>query len=201
MSAYQTASYQQWSREAEVQKQLESQRPSRPQSKYTTEQLQQMAQVSPPFVSRTATQKTCGQNLDEIAVKASNESLLHTPITAYEPSCCPNSSSCPTDVQWQARFKGCSPVFANGPAMSCEVAPLGDRYWVADMNPLLYERQLISGAEWNPYQHFNARQMFTQFLTKDIRKTTDPYTRPIRSLDETYCQQLQTRGPPRFTSF
>jgi hypothetical protein len=81
------------------------------------------------------------------------------------------------------------------------VAPLGDRYWVADTNPLLFERSIMQQAEQNPYDYMQARQMWMQFLMKDIVPVKDPYTREISNLDQSYCAKLATQGPPRYTNF
>lgn len=133
--------------------------------------------------------------------QASAEIADEIPFTALDTPCCPNPPTCPEREEWRFKFKGCPPTFATQPSMQCEVAPLGDRYWVADLNPLLYERGLVSGAMWNPYQHMQARQGFIQFLTADMKKTTDPYSRPIKSLGDSFCVQQQRRGPPPYTQF
>jgi hypothetical protein len=83
------------------------------------------------------------------------------------------------------------------------VAPLGDRYWVADLDPLKFERSLMQAAEPNPYDFMNARQMWMQFLNKDLVERGDPYTRPLPSnnLSASYCMRQNTQGPPAYTNF
>lgn len=117
------------------------------------------------------------------------------------PPCCPIPPPCEEKLGWRARYKGCETTFAtDNPNNQCKVNPKGERYFVADLNPLIYERGLISGAKWNPYEHFNARQMFTQFISTEIRKDSDPYAKPIEDLNQTFCAQKARLGrPPEYT--
>lgn len=142
-----------------------------------------------------------GSQLQDATVQAYNDILKQTPITAFDPKCCPNPPLCGENVLWKGTFKGCPTTFATDPSMSVEVAPLGDRYWVADLNPLMYERSIIMGAEWDPYQHMRARQGWAQFLSADLRRNTDKYTQPLNNIDDTFAAKFKTQGPPAFTLF
>ncbi len=140
--------------------------------------------------------------LAQAGTQAYQDTTAQTPVTAFDIQCCPNPPPCQEEIAWRARFKGCPPTyFADQPQLQCEVTPLGDRYWVADINPLLYERSIAQQAEPNPYSHMQARQLWMQFLMHDLVQVRDPYTRPISGLDQAYCSQLKTQGPPRFTQF
>jgi hypothetical protein len=143
------------------------------------------------------------QNLAQAETQAYADTMneMQKNTNAVKTPCCPVPPPCEEKVVWQARFKGCGPSWSTSKGVSCQVAPLGDRYWVADLNPLMYQRGILTGEIWNPYQHFNARQMHTQFLTTDFPKNRDPYTRPIQNLDQTYCAQMAKNGPPEYTRF
>jgi hypothetical protein len=80
------------------------------------------------------------------------------------------------EVGWQATFAGCQSVHA---PESREINPIPSRYRVADLNPLYSERSMMAGREWNPYKHFDSRQLFAQFLWKDVRSNGDPYSKPV----------------------
>lgn len=142
-------------------------------------------------------------NPERVTENAYNDTLQETPVTAFETPCCPDPPPCPEQVFWSAKFKGCPVQYIDPPQATCEVNPYGNRYWVTDLNPLLYERGLISGAKWNPYQHMNARQMLAQFLWQDMKKigANDPYTKPISNLNESFCINQATNGPPQYTRF
>lgn len=160
------------------------------------QQQQQRADVIP------VTTPPNGAGLAQIATQAYSDTVSSIPVTAFQQQCCNTPPPCDNQVAWQAKFKGC-PVtyFADDATQQCEVAPLGDRYWVADINPLLCERQMMQQAEPNPYDFMNARQMWMQFLMKDNISTKDPYTRRVSDLGQTYCAQLKTQGPPQYTTF
>jgi len=141
------------------------------------------------------------KSLAKLADQVSSELRTRPPNSkALEPPCCPNPPNCSERVGWQARFKGCQTTFDDR-GTTCEVAPRGARYWVADLDPLIMERSRIAGAQWNPYEHMRARQMWVQFAMADKRKDTDPYTKLVPNLDQTFCQQQAQNGPPRYTTF
>ena len=143
-----------------------------------------------------------GPQLAAVATQAYKDTKAQTPITAFDIQCCPNPPPCQEEIAWRAAWKGCPyTYFGDEASQRCEVAPLGDRYWVADINPLLYERSLMMAAEQNPYNFMQARQLWMQFIMKDFVPVSDPYTRPIQNLDQSYCAQLATQGPPRYTTF
>ncbi len=142
-------------------------------------------------------------NPEAVAENAYDDTLQSTPVTAFDTPCCPNPPPCNEEVLWRAQFKGCPPSYIDNPKAVCEVNPYGDRYWVTDLNPLILERSIISGAKWNPYQHMNARQMFAQFLWADMKKigSNDSYTKPIGNLNDSYCIRQATSGSPKYTRF
>lgn len=117
------------------------------------------------------------------------------------PPCCPNPTACQETAWWQAAFKGCPYSYADNSNIRCEVAPLGDRYWVTDLNPLWYERNIMHQAEQNWYDYMNARQMLQQFLMVDVRPRHDPYCKELQSIDQSFCIQQRANGPPQYTTF
>lgn len=119
-----------------------------------------------------------------------------------EPQCCPFPPQCGDRVLWRARFADCPTTFATGPEYRCEVNPIPPRYSVADLNPLIWERNLRIADEWNPYEHFDARQKWVQFMYADMTgRSNDPYTRPISSVGDTYCNQVRQHGTPAYVNF
>jgi len=142
------------------------------------------------------------QQLSSVIEQAYQTTMNNMPFTALDQPCCPTPSNCAEDVQWKAQFKHCPTTSVNTPAMTCAVAPKGDRYFVADLNPLLFERSLMDGAMWNPYKHFDNRQMLAQFLWSDIRPSgKDPYSKRISNLDDNFCIKQAKQGPPQYVSF
>lgn len=123
-----------------------------------------------------------------------------TNIGAFKKPCCDYQQPCTEQVAWQFTYPGCPYKYydANPPI---EIAPIGDRYRIADLNPLLYERRMMDGAEPDPYQYMNAYQGLVQFLNKDVVDRKDPYTRPITSFEESFIHKFKRDGPPQFTNF
>lgn len=140
-------------------------------------------------------------DLGRLTAAAFNSTTGEMVKDAFETPCCPNPPPCQERVAWQAKFKRCPTTFVNVPQMQVPVNEYGDRYSVADLNPLLLERSRISGAKWNPYEHMNARQMFAQFISKDIRKDGDQYSKPVKNLDDTYAAKFIAHGPPKYVLF
>jgi len=140
--------------------------------------------------------------LADLGNKVYHDTIANTPVTAFDLQCCPDPGACQDQVAWRAAYKGCSPTyFADAPSDSVEVAPLGDRYWVADLSALLYERSIAQQAEPDPYSFMNARQMWMQFAWTDMVESKDRFTRPLSSLDQSYAVRFKTQGAPRFTNF
>lgn len=148
------------------------------------------AKTNPPY-----------DNLSKVITQAFLDTQKQTPVTAFDMQCCPNPAPCQEEVAWRARFKGCAPSYADDPALRCEVNYVGDRFMVADLNPLLYERGLMLAAEPDPYAFQNARQMFMQFILKDWTQTKDPYMKMLPNLDQSFCLSQNTQGPPKYTMF
>lgn len=171
----------------------------------------------------------CGA-LPSIVEKTTNDLVHHdTIVSRTQPKVLPSCQSldvlnpCPVDVAWEGQFANCPPTFI--PRVGgCEIAPRNNQIWVADLNPLIAERAVIQGQEWDFYKHFGARDKFIQFISKDMfagsgtampstgfdfwplrsGKTSDPYTRPIPGgdLDATYCSQMKiTNQQPKYTDF
>lgn len=155
--------------------------------------LQRGEGLSPPVGS---------EGLKRIGNQAYFDTQAQIPVTALDLQCCPNPAPCQEQISWRNTWKGCPyTYFADRPAQQCEVNPYGDRYWVADLDPVKYEMSIAMAAEQNPYNFLNARQALMQFLMKDVVQQKDPYTRPIADLDNSYCMKLKTQGPPRYTTF
>jgi len=132
------------------------------------------------------------------------ETIAKTPVTMFDVPCCESPGPCQEEITWRAQWKGApTTYFGDAKADQVEVAPLGNRYWIADLNPLKYERSIMLQAEPDPYRNMNGRQLLMQFLTKDWQsaKVKDPYTRQIADLPESYRVQFLTQGPPKYTDF
>lgn len=109
-------------------------------------------------------------------------------------TCCQEADLCPLESQWKGTYIGCPSTFVD--AQKCMLIKRDPQLWHADLNPLLEERMMLQGAEWNPYEHFDARQNHLQFLAKDLAYQKDEYTRPIHDLKEAYCFATELRGEP-----
>jgi len=164
-----------------------------PQVKYLSGEIPVTNPANPGNLQQTP--------LSDIITQAFKDTQAQTAVTAFDVQCCPNPAPCQEQVYWRAQFKGCPYTYADDPALLCEVNPVGDRYMVADLEPLLFERRLMQQAEPNPYDFMNARQLWMQFLMKDwVQTRGDPYTRQIPNLDQSFCMQQNTKGPPQFTN-
>jgi hypothetical protein len=142
------------------------------------------------------------QNLSTVVKDAYKDTMAQSRVSGFDLQCCPNNpSNCQEQVYWRASFKGCPTTYADDPSMRCEINPVGDRISVADLDPLKFERSIAQEAQWNPYRFMNGRQLWMQFLMHDMTNTSDPYTRPIPNLDQSYCMQQNLKGPPAFTVF
>jgi len=107
---------------------------------------------------------------------------------------------CPQGVSWEASFPGCQTTYWPNKE-EVRVAPRQNRVYVADLNPLIYQRSVVNGQIWNPYEHMQARQKFIQFICTDPNKRTDPYTQPIQQPSDTYTARVKDVGYPEYTSF
>jgi hypothetical protein len=102
------------------------------------------------------------------------------------PQICNNQ--CPQKIEWQSQYPGCYSSSFNSPNYNCSINYPGDRYYIADYRPLVYERGLLIGSEPNFYKNFvQRRQNYLQFITNDwpVKKTN--YLKPIKSIQDSYC--------------
>lgn len=132
------------------------------------------------------------------------DTVAQQKITGFELECCQNPiGECQNEIAWRNTYRGCPYTYIDETKgyKPVEVAPLGDRYNIGDVSPLKYELSIAMAAEPNPYQNMGARQAFLSFLMKDLTNLTDPQTRPIVSLDDSYSARFQSQGPPKFTVF
>ena len=105
--------------------------------------------------------------------------------------CCDRPDLCPLETQWRQQFIGCPSTHIQ---MRCKMYRKDPRLWEPSLNNKLYERAITSGAIWNPYKHFFARQNWAQFITTEWRSRKDNHMRAISSLDDAYCVQASKRS-------
>jgi hypothetical protein len=126
---------------------------------------------------------------------------VHVPPT----TCCVGPKACRSPFKmWQARYKACPSTFHSYENDGSGTVPVNlpdARYWVGDLNPLMYGRGQISGAQWNPYQHMNRTQMAAQFSVATLVPASDPYTRPIEAPSDTYHEYTRKYGHPQYVTF
>jgi hypothetical protein len=90
------------------------------------------------------------------------------------------------------------------PHTPVEVAPRQDaRYWEADLNARLYERQIITSAKEQPYANWNRRQAFINLIAQNTPSRNDPYLKKLETANSNFgCQLQRNQGiPPAVTSF
>lgn len=125
------------------------------------------------------------------------------------PRCCVKPKPCKTWVSFKPEYAGCGDTFVSwskatdGKYKGCELAPRNARFWVADKRPEIYERSIISGAQWHPepYAYPHARQLFAQFLHSTKYPDSSPNEKRIDSIDDAYCILKKKYGVPQYTSF
>jgi len=137
--------------------------------------------------------------LADVGGQALADTVAQTQVTGFDLECCPSPGLCQEEVFFRSAFKGCPYTYFEGP--NVEINPNGDRYNIADLNPLLFERALLTAAEQNPYNYMSGRQILLQFLSKDLVNVSDRYCRPITSVDRSYVAQHASHGNPAFTTF
>lgn len=134
-------------------------------------------------------------------------------------NCCVDNPPCKTWVSYKPRYGGCGNMWmrwdqlrSRDPAAPCNALSNGDNFevgkkapgiWVADLNPLHYQRAVLSGAEWwsEMAAHPQARQLFTQFITSTLPPQSDPNTKRIDTMSDTLAYTSCKYGRPQFTSF
>jgi hypothetical protein len=72
----------------------------------------------------------------------------------------------------------------------CEVGKKDPKFWRGDLNPAINQRNMLIGAQWNFYNHLKAKQLWMQYLAKDMDSRRDPYTRLIRRPHQQECPQI-----------
>jgi len=95
---------------------------------------------------------------------------------------------CPFETLWEGQFKGISSLVipTYEPMYQRDM-----RAWQTDLNSAQYERAIQCGAEWNPYEHMEGRQMFMQFSANEMAFSRDPYMRQVSSLEASKLVQPQ----------
>ena len=133
------------------------------------------------------------------------------------PSCCMGTPPCNTQVSYRPRYGGCGDMWMtwdqasggrymsedNPPIKAYEIGQKADGIWVANLGPLHYEQSILRGAEWHAETstHPRARQLFAQFLMSTLNPQSDPHTKKIDSLADSYPSLVCRYGPMQYTSF
>lgn len=71
----------------------------------------------------------------------------------------------------------------------CEVGKKDPKFWRGDLNAPIAQRNLVMGAQWNFYNHLKSKQLWMQYLAKDMDSRRDPYTRLVRRPHQQECRQ------------
>lgn len=122
------------------------------------------------------------RDLGECAVNQAVDGMHPKPV---QNNCQTDPPACPLETVWKASFIGCPSTYVK--TEPCKNYTLDRRLWQADLNPLLMERGMLSGKEWNPYEHMHARQAWMQFISRDFSSRKDKYCREINSIEEVVC--------------
>lgn len=130
--------------------------------------------------------------LETIGTQAYQGAAATAATSVLPESCSTAPQLCPADTLWQAKFKGCPSTWIETP--TCKIYERDDRLWHKDLNPLIQERAMQNGEIWDFYKHFNARQLFSQFIAEDMVNRKDQYMRPISSMEESYCMGKEKAG-------
>jgi len=139
---------------------------------------------TPNFVGPDA-QCNKEQWLEKIGTMGFQGSQQQSQAKLLPANCTTQNRACPLEVDWQASFKNCPSTHLSSP--TCKIYERDDRLWHTDLNDLIQERAMLNGEIWDPYKHFNNRQLFAQFLAKDLVNRKDQHMRPISSIEESYC--------------
>jgi len=132
--------------------------------------------------------------LTKLANDAYRAAAMNVGPAMIDDDCCDTSLPFPVEDQFNQQFKDCPSVWINKTVKMYKKDP---RVWQADLNESLYERRIVTDAEWDPYKHFHARQHWLQFATTDMQSRRDQYMRPIHKMEDSYAIQAERRFPTR----
>ena len=134
------------------------------------------------------------QALTKIAEGAYQSAAQQVGPSLIPEECCDQPTPCPLHDEWNMQFKNCPTTWVN---KQCRMYKKDPRVWNADLNEALYERKITSGAKWDPYKHFHARQSWLQFLSTEWQSRRDNYMRPIHGMEDAYCIKAERKYPNR----
>jgi len=124
--------------------------------------------------------------------------------------CCVKSQPCKTWIQWKPEFSDCPQTFVswsdatNGKIQSFEIGQKDTRIMVATLDPILYNRGILTGAEWpaeSTQGHIRNRQAFAQYLQSTLYPNSSPDVKRIDRVQDSYGAILHRYGKPQYTSF
>lgn len=185
------------------------------QNRFQDSQWHQNMPSSNPLLtcaSQSQFNPTC-TNLNEAMKKALETQPQHS-STPY----CTRPQPCPTALEWKSQWRGCGPQWKSwaeikGVKGHCQsdvrmahgmaTNPQDVRIWVADLNPVLFERSLLSGAEWRPepYNHPRGRQMFLQQVHSTLVPQKSPHEKQVDRIEDTFMYIKNHGIQPQYYGF
>lgn len=135
------------------------------------------------------------KELETIATQTIENIAQSSPVRVLPDQCSQAPLPCTLETQWQGAFKGFPTTYIEGP-LSCDLSQKDPRAWVRNLDQAIQERAMQNDMKWDPYKHFNARQMFIQFIANDVINQRATHERPIENLEEAVCFQRQLNGVP-----
>jgi hypothetical protein len=124
--------------------------------------------------------------------------------------CCVKSQPCKTWIQWKPELSDCPQTYVswseatNGKVHGFEVGQKDSRIWVASLDPMRYNRGILTGARWpaeSTQGHIRNRQAFAQYLQSTLYPNASPDLKRIDRVEDSYGVMLHRYGKPQYTSF
>lgn len=122
--------------------------------------------------------------------------------------CCLSATPChTTDISFQPNRFSHGPTYISWSELNLQPTPInppGDRLKYGDLNPSLYWRNMIQGAEWSPDMtqlHPHARQKWLQYAYQSKWSRGSAYEKRIETIGDTWMAVNKRFGPPQYVTF
>jgi hypothetical protein len=144
-------------------------------------------------------------------LKSEIQNQFNQPRVEYT-NCCTRPQPCHTWIQYKPQLSECPITYlswaeaTHGKVTGAEIGKKDSRIWVADLNPMHYNRALIDGSIWwaeSTKPHIRNRQAFAQYLQSTLYPQSSPHEKKISRIEDAYAVLTHKFGPNviQYTSF